>query len=155
MRCQAIAVNVTNPVAARAAVDVAVDRVGGLDVLVNNAGYGNVNAIEDTDLDEFRRQIETNLFGTIILTKAAIPVMRAQGAGHIIHPAIFCRWTCRGSGARTLLDRQMGRRRILRGYAVLGSLKPFHKRTKRISTRSSGRDGPQHEWGALARSADA
>lgn len=53
-------------------------------MVVNNAGYGNVSSIEDTDLADFRRQIETNLFGTIIVTKAAIPVMRQQRAGHII-----------------------------------------------------------------------
>jgi NAD(P)-dependent dehydrogenase (short-subunit alcohol dehydrogenase family) len=51
---------------------------------VNNAGYGNVNSVEDTELGDFRRQLETNLFGTIIVTKAAIPVMREQRAGHII-----------------------------------------------------------------------
>ncbi|WP_180901509.1 SDR family NAD(P)-dependent oxidoreductase [Martelella soudanensis] len=78
------ALDVTDPDAAQAAVAAARDSVGGLDVLVNNAGYGNVNSIEDTSLDEFRRQIETNLFGTIILCKAAIPVMRAQRSGHII-----------------------------------------------------------------------
>ncbi|TWU09787.1 SDR family NAD(P)-dependent oxidoreductase [Allorhodopirellula heiligendammensis] len=76
--------DVTDPVAAERAIRVAVDEFGGLDVLVNCAGYGNVNSIEDTDLDEFRRQIETNLFGTIIVTKAAIPIMRQQGSGHII-----------------------------------------------------------------------
>jgi NAD(P)-dependent dehydrogenase (short-subunit alcohol dehydrogenase family) len=81
---RAVALDVTNPAAAAAAVRVAVDGFGGLDVLVNNAGYGNVNAVEDTEIDEFRRQIETNLFGTIIVTKAAIPVMREQRAGHII-----------------------------------------------------------------------
>jgi NAD(P)-dependent dehydrogenase (short-subunit alcohol dehydrogenase family) len=79
-----VALDVTDPAAAQAAVHAAVDNFGGLDVLVNNAGYGNVNSIEDTGLDEFREQIETNLFGTIIVTKAAIPVMRAQGSGHII-----------------------------------------------------------------------
>jgi NAD(P)-dependent dehydrogenase (short-subunit alcohol dehydrogenase family) len=79
-----VAVDVTDPVAAEAAVRVAVDSFGGLDVLVNNAGYGNVNSVEDTEIDEFRRQIDTNLFGTIIVTKAAIPVMREQRAGHII-----------------------------------------------------------------------
>lgn len=78
------ALDVTDPAAAQAAIRVAVDSFGGLDVLVNNAGYGNVNSIEDTDLDHFRREIETNLFGTIIVTKAAIPVMREQRAGHII-----------------------------------------------------------------------
>ena len=59
-------------------------RFGRLDVLVNNAGYGNVNSVEDTGLDDFRRQIETNLFGTVILTKAAIPIMREQRSGHFI-----------------------------------------------------------------------
>ncbi|TIS86085.1 SDR family NAD(P)-dependent oxidoreductase [Mesorhizobium sp.] len=79
-----VALDVTDPAAAQAAVCVAVDSFGGLDVLVNNAGYGNVNSVEDTDLDDFRREIETNLFGTIIVTKAVIPVMREQRAGHII-----------------------------------------------------------------------
>ncbi|CAN7555516.1 oxidoreductase [Rhizobium sp. LjRoot258] len=69
---------------AASAVKSAVDRFGRLDVLVNNAGYGDVGSIEDTSLAEFRAQIETNLFGTIIVTKAALPVMREQGFGHII-----------------------------------------------------------------------
>lgn len=78
------ALDVTDPSAAQAAVSVAVDDFGGLDVLVNNAGYGNVGSVEDTEIDEFRSQIETNLFGTIIVTKAAIPVMRTQRSGHIL-----------------------------------------------------------------------
>ena len=78
------ALDVTDPAAAQAAVCTAVDSFGGLDVVVNNAGYGNVNSVEDTGLDDFRDQIETNLFGTIIVTKAAIPVMRSQRNGHII-----------------------------------------------------------------------
>ena len=83
-RVLALALDVTDEVAAGAAVKTAVNTFGRLDVLVNNAGYGNVAPIEDTSLAEFRAQIETNLFGTIIMTKAAIPVMRGQGAGHII-----------------------------------------------------------------------
>ncbi|WP_158799849.1 oxidoreductase [Pedobacter sp. L105] len=79
-----IALDVTDEDAALNAVQIAVDRFGRLDVLVNNAGYGYVNAIEDTSIQEFRDQIETNLFGTIIVTKAAIPLMRQQGFGHII-----------------------------------------------------------------------
>ncbi len=76
--------DVTDPAAADAAIKNAVDTFGRLDVLVNNAGYGNVNAIEDTSLEEFRAQIETNLFGVINVTKAAIPVMREQKSGHIV-----------------------------------------------------------------------
>lgn len=78
------ALDVTDPSAAQSAVRVAVDSFGGLDVLVNNAGCGNVNSIEDASLEDFRQEIETNLFGTIIVTKAAIPIMREQRSGHII-----------------------------------------------------------------------
>jgi NAD(P)-dependent dehydrogenase (short-subunit alcohol dehydrogenase family) len=81
---RAVALDVTDPIAAQAAVQTAIDAFGGLDVLVNNAGYGHVNSVEDTTLDEFRQQIETNLFGTIIMAKAAIPLMRTQRSGHII-----------------------------------------------------------------------
>lgn len=80
----AVALDVTDPGAAADAIRFANEAFGGLDVLVNNAGYGNVNSVEDTSLDEFRQQIETNLFGTIIMTKAVIPLMREQGCGHII-----------------------------------------------------------------------
>lgn len=78
------ALDVTDPGAARRAVTLAADSFGGLDVVVNNAGYGDIGSVEDTSLEDFRRQIETNLFGAIIVTKAAIPLMRAQGSGHFI-----------------------------------------------------------------------
>jgi len=77
-------VDVTNENDAGAAVQMAVDAFGKLDMLVNNAGYGTVNSIEERSLDDFRAEIETNLFGTIIMTKAVIPLMRKQAAGHII-----------------------------------------------------------------------
>lgn len=83
-RVLALPLDVTDEAAAKAAVKIADETFGRIDVLVNNAGYGNVAPIEDTSLADFRAQIETNLFGTIIMTKAAIPVMRGQGAGHII-----------------------------------------------------------------------
>jgi NAD(P)-dependent dehydrogenase (short-subunit alcohol dehydrogenase family) len=81
---RAVALDVTDARAADHAIQAAVTAFGRIDVLVNNAGYGDVGPIEDTSLDDFRAQIETNLFGVIIVTKAAIPVMRTQGAGHII-----------------------------------------------------------------------
>jgi len=83
-RVQTMALDVTDPASAQAAVHAAVESFDGLDVLVNNAGYGTINSVEDMTLDEFRQEIETNLFGTIIVTKAAIPVMREQRSGHII-----------------------------------------------------------------------
>jgi len=79
-----VALDVTNEQAAVDAVAVATKAFGRLDVLVNNAGYGDVSPIEDTSLDEFRAQIETNLFGVINVTKAALPLMREQRAGHIL-----------------------------------------------------------------------
>src|SRR5712672_1175940 len=81
---RAVALDVTDERAAIAAVQLAVDAFGRLDVLVNNAGYGNLAAIEDTTIQAFRAQLETNLFGVVTLTKAAIPVMRRQGAGRIL-----------------------------------------------------------------------
>jgi NAD(P)-dependent dehydrogenase (short-subunit alcohol dehydrogenase family) len=81
---RAVALDVTDERAAIAAVQLAVDVFGRLDVLVNNAGYGNLAAIEDTTIQDFRAQLETNLFGVVNLTKAAIPVMRRQEAGRIL-----------------------------------------------------------------------
>ncbi|MBO9558944.1 MAG: SDR family NAD(P)-dependent oxidoreductase [Caulobacter sp.] len=78
------ALDVTDPQAAARAVDLAVEAFDGLDVLVNNAGYGDVGSVEDTDLADIRDQIETNLFGAIIVTKAAIPVLRRQRKGRIL-----------------------------------------------------------------------
>jgi len=83
-RIIAQALDVTDAAAAERAVSSAIDHFGGLDILVNNAGFGNVAPIEDTPIESFRRQIETNLFGTIIVTKAAIRLFREQRRGHFI-----------------------------------------------------------------------
>jgi NAD(P)-dependent dehydrogenase (short-subunit alcohol dehydrogenase family) len=83
-RVRAVALDVTDPAAARAAVAAATSAFGRLDVVVNNAGYANVNSIEDVAEDDFRAQIETNFFGVVNVTRAALPVLRAQRDGHFI-----------------------------------------------------------------------
>ncbi|MDG9674473.1 oxidoreductase [Micromonospora sp. DH14] len=83
-RVRAIALDVTDPGAARAAVATAVQAFGRLDVVVNNAGYADVASIEDMPEDEFRAQIDANFHGVVNVTRAALPTMREQGSGHII-----------------------------------------------------------------------
>ncbi|MEU2879272.1 SDR family NAD(P)-dependent oxidoreductase [Streptomyces sp. NPDC007070] len=79
-----LALDVTSPEAARAAVDAAVARFGRIDVLVNNAGYANVSPIETADDDDFRAQFETNFWGVYNVTKAALPTLRRQGSGTVV-----------------------------------------------------------------------
>jgi len=67
-----------------AAINQARAAFGRLDVVVNNAGYGLFGAIEEISESEARAQIETNLFGALWVTQAALPIMRAQGSGHLI-----------------------------------------------------------------------
>src|SRR2546428_8546908 len=74
----------TDEAAAANAVGAAVDLFGSLDGVINNAGYGNLSPVEDTPLAEFRAQIETNLFGTIIVTKATLKYFREKKAGQFI-----------------------------------------------------------------------
>ena len=81
---RAIALDVTDAGAARAAVQTALDAFGGLDVVANNAGYANSAPIEETTDADFRAQLETNLFGVVNVTKAALPVFRERRAGHFL-----------------------------------------------------------------------
>jgi NAD(P)-dependent dehydrogenase (short-subunit alcohol dehydrogenase family) len=62
----------------------AVDRFGSIDVVVNNAGYATSGSIEDFPEDEFRAQIEANLYGVVNVTRAALPVLRGQRSGHFV-----------------------------------------------------------------------
>lgn len=79
-----IQLDVTDRDADVAAVARAHDHFGRLDVVVNNAGYGHFGMVEELSEAEARAQLETNLFGALWVTQAALPYLRAQGSGHII-----------------------------------------------------------------------
>jgi NAD(P)-dependent dehydrogenase (short-subunit alcohol dehydrogenase family) len=83
-RVRAVALDVTDRTQADLAIAAAIDAFGRIDVVVNNAGYANIGAIEDFSEADFRAQIETNLWGVINVTRAALPVLRAQRSGHVI-----------------------------------------------------------------------
>jgi NAD(P)-dependent dehydrogenase (short-subunit alcohol dehydrogenase family) len=76
--------DVRDPADCEAAVQLAVDRFGGIDVLVNNAGYGQFGAVEEVSDTELVAQFETNVFGTWRMTRLVLPIMRAQGRGDIL-----------------------------------------------------------------------
>lgn len=83
-KIRTVVLDITNEAQAKTAFEVAISSFGSLDVLVNNAGFGNVSPVEDTSLADFRAQIETNLFGVIIMTKAVLPYFRERRAGHLV-----------------------------------------------------------------------
>src|SRR3954471_17408134 len=80
----AVALDVTDPAAAEAAVAAAVERFGRLDVLVNNAGSFNAGFFEEMTPEDFRAQIETTLFGPVNVTRVALPQLRAQRSGLVM-----------------------------------------------------------------------
>ncbi len=83
-RVQAVALDVDRPGAAEGAVGEALARFGRLDVVVANAGFGSVGAVEETSDAELRAQMETNFFGAAAVIRAVLPTLRAQRSGAIV-----------------------------------------------------------------------
>ena len=98
-RVLAAALDVTDPARATAVVQQAEDRFGGIDVLVNNAGYGYRAAVEEGDDADVRTLFETHFFGSVSMIKAVLPGMRARRAGSIVNvSSIGAQITPAGSG---------------------------------------------------------
>src|SRR5260370_11019822 len=82
-RVKPVTLEVRDEVAAKAAVQLAVDTFGRLDVLVNNAGYGQFAPFEQMSAKDFQAIVDTCFYGVVYTTRAAVPVMRKQKSGHI------------------------------------------------------------------------
>ncbi len=80
-----VKLNVTKPDQIAAGVQQALEKHGRINVLVNNAGYGSLGALEEVPDDEIRQQFEVNVFGAISMIKAVLPTMRKQRSGHILN----------------------------------------------------------------------
>ncbi|BDC43576.1 oxidoreductase [Paraburkholderia terrae] len=80
-----VALDVTDEAQAKAAVKAAVEKFGRIDVLINNAGFGLLAAVEESSDADVRRIYDTNVFGLLNVTRAVLPVMRKQRSGHVIN----------------------------------------------------------------------
>lgn len=77
--------DVTDAVSVASCVDVSVRQLGQIDVLINNAGFDLYGGLEETSFDAFFEQLDTNFLGTVRMTQAVLPLMRAQGGGRVIN----------------------------------------------------------------------
>ncbi|PSB44525.1 short-chain dehydrogenase/reductase [Cyanosarcina cf. burmensis CCALA 770] len=84
-RALAVQLDVTQPAQVKAAVETAIAKFGRIDVLVNNAGYGTMGALEELSDEATRRQFETNVFGALNMMRAVLPSMRQHRSGYILN----------------------------------------------------------------------
>ena len=84
-RCQVMTLDITEASEIPLVIQAAAEVWGGLDVIVNNAGYGLIGAVEECGDEQIRRNFETNFFGPLNVMRAALPLLRAQKSGHIVN----------------------------------------------------------------------
>jgi NAD(P)-dependent dehydrogenase (short-subunit alcohol dehydrogenase family) len=84
-RCIALPLDITETSSVNETIQEAAKKWGGLDVIVNNAGYGLIGAVEECDDAQTRQNFETNFFGPLNVIRAALPLLRAQKSGHIVN----------------------------------------------------------------------
>jgi len=98
--CRTLGLDVTDEASMEAAVAEIGEEAGGVDSLVNNAGYSQSGAIETLDMDALRRQFETNVFGLVRMTQLVLPGMRAKGGGRVVNiSSMGANFTFPGGGA--------------------------------------------------------
>jgi NAD(P)-dependent dehydrogenase (short-subunit alcohol dehydrogenase family) len=83
--CRAVALDVTNPSQVRSALAAGVEAFGGIDVVVNNAGYGLVGAFEELSKEQIERNFQTNFFGALDVIRAALPILRTRPGSRIVN----------------------------------------------------------------------
>ena len=98
---QALAVDISDPEAANYAVSKAIETLGGVDVLINNAGIAQISMMQDVTDADWRRMIDTNLSSAFYISRAVIPHMVRQGRGSIVH--IGSMWGKTGASCVRLL----------------------------------------------------
>jgi NAD(P)-dependent dehydrogenase (short-subunit alcohol dehydrogenase family) len=139
--------------AARDAVELAAAQLGRIDVLVNNAGYGLIGAIEEASEEDARAIIDTNLLGPLWLSQAVIPIMREQGGGHIVQIS-----TVGAVGTMPMLGLYNSSKWGLEGFseAMAAELQPFGIRVSLIEPGALDTDwaGGSMRFSAPARSYD-
>ena len=161
--CRTLALDVTDEASMAAAVDRVVAEEGAVGALVNNAGYSLSGAIETVDMDDVRRQFETNVFGLIRMCQLVLPSMRARGAGRIVNmSSMGGNFTFPGGGIYHATKHAVeavsdALRFEVKGFGVdVVVIQPGLIRTEFASTAAAavpGGDGPYAEFNAsVARS---
>lgn len=142
-RVRTATLDVTDAQAARASVDAAIQAFGRVDVLVNNAGYGHVAPFEQASDEDFRAQIDTNFYGVVNLSRAVLPAMRSQRAGHIINiSSVGGRMGMPGLGAYQAAKWAVG------GFTEVLAREVAHLGIKVVSVEPGGM---RTDWGVIAR----